>query len=103
MRKSYLIGFAVVVTTLCFDLRSEAATTACENLTTLSLPNTTVTLAQLVPAGAFTPPAPAGRAGAGRAGAGPRGGAPDGGAPGAGAAGGGGGGRGGGGAGHRAP
>jgi feruloyl esterase len=32
----------------------------CENLKSLSLPNTTITSVQLVPAGAFTPPAPQG-------------------------------------------
>jgi feruloyl esterase len=38
---------------------------SCESLASLSLPNTTVTLAQLVPAGAFSPPAPEGRGGRG--------------------------------------
>ena len=48
---------------------SDLATAAtCESLSTLSLPNTTVTLAQPVAAGAFTPPA--GRAGAGGGGRG---------------------------------
>src|SRR5688500_4665885 len=32
----------------------------CESLRTLTLPNTTITSAQLVPAGAFTPPPPQG-------------------------------------------
>src|SRR5262245_2177143 len=32
------------------------ATTSCENLSALTLPNTTITLAQSVAAGAFTPP-----------------------------------------------
>jgi feruloyl esterase len=41
---------------------SEAAT--CESLATLSLPNTTVTTAQTVSAGAFTPPGRGGRGGA---------------------------------------
>src|ERR1700686_1149082 len=67
MLKNYLIGFGVVMMALCIDLRSAAAATACENLATLSLLNTTVTLAQPVAAGAFTPPAPAGRAGGGGA------------------------------------
>src|SRR5580704_10389368 len=67
MRKYCLIELTVVMTALCFDLRSAAAATACENLATLSLPNTTVTLAQTVAAGAFTPPAPAARAGGGGA------------------------------------
>jgi feruloyl esterase len=59
----------------------------CANLKTLSLPNTTITTAELVPAGPFTPPAgPGGGAGAGRGqgrGAG-GGGLPPGGAPAAG-------------------
>jgi feruloyl esterase len=59
MPKNYLIVFAVVMTALCFDMRPAAAATACESLTTVSLPHTTVTLAQLVAAGAFTPPVPA--------------------------------------------
>src|SRR3984893_12558186 len=58
MGKQCLVVFAVVMTGLCFDLRSAAAATTCENLATLSLSNTTVTLAQSVAAGAFTPPAP---------------------------------------------
>jgi feruloyl esterase len=66
---------AILMTVFCFDLRSASAATACDNLAMLSLPNTTVTLAQSVPAGAFTPPVPAGRAGAAGAGAGPGGGA----------------------------
>jgi feruloyl esterase len=36
--------------------RSAAAATACEDLSKVSLPNATITLAQSVPAGAFTPP-----------------------------------------------
>jgi len=44
------------------------AATACESLTSLKLPNTTITLAQTVAAGAFTPPPPAnGRGGRGGA------------------------------------
>src|SRR5688500_363970 len=34
-----------------------AQASPCESLRTLTLPNTTITSAQLVPAGAFTPPA----------------------------------------------
>ena len=46
--------------------------TACEGVASLALANATVTMAQPVVAGAFTPPASArGRGGAGRAGAGP--------------------------------
>jgi feruloyl esterase len=44
------------------------AATACENLSSLSLPNTTITLAQTVAKGAFAPPATAnGRGGRGQA------------------------------------
>ena len=67
MGKQCLVAFAVVMTAFCFDLRSSAAATTCENLATLSLPNTTVTLARPVAAGAFAPPVPAGRAGGGGA------------------------------------
>src|SRR5689334_18153540 len=56
--------------------------TPCEKLKTLTLPNTTITAAELVPAGPFTPPAAPGRGGAaGARGQGPgpgRGGQPDG-------------------------
>ncbi len=45
-----------------------AAAASCENLTSLSLPNTTITAAQLVAAGAYVPPAPPARAGGPRAG-----------------------------------
>ena len=38
------------------------ATTSCESLASLALPNTKITLAQTVSAGAFTPPAAAGAA-----------------------------------------
>src|SRR5215510_5829618 len=37
-----------------------AVSTACDKLAALALPNTTITSAQLVPAGPFTPPAPQG-------------------------------------------
>src|SRR5438093_128410 len=40
------------------------ASASCESLSTLALPNTTITAAQAVPAGVFTPPAP-NRGGAG--------------------------------------
>ena len=42
-----------------------AALVLCEQLATLSLPNTTIASAQVVNAGAFTPPNLAGRGGAG--------------------------------------
>src|SRR6185503_21016766 len=37
-----------------------SVSTACDKLTALALPNTTITSAQFVPAGPFTPPAPQG-------------------------------------------
>src|SRR5438105_1219611 len=45
-------------------LAADAST--CENLKTLSLPNTTITTAELVPSGPFTPPAGPGAGGGGR-------------------------------------
>ena len=45
--------------------QSSTAATPCERLASVTLPNTTITLAQLVEAGAFTPPAPASGAPAG--------------------------------------
>jgi feruloyl esterase len=63
-----------------------AATTPCENLKSLTLPNTTIESVQLVPAGPYAAPAPGGAGAAGaRAGAPPAGGAPAG-APAGGAA-----------------
>jgi feruloyl esterase len=66
MLKNHLIASTVVMTALGFDMRSAAAATPCENLTMLSLPNTTVTLAQSVAAGAFAPPPPIGLRGRGQ-------------------------------------
>ena len=43
-----------------------AAGATCESLKSVSMPQATVTLAQTVAAGAFTPPAAEGRAGGGR-------------------------------------
>ena len=40
-----------------------AVSTACDKIAALALPNTTITSAQFVPAGPFTPPAPQGRGG----------------------------------------
>ena len=62
----------------------------CESLRALSLPNTTITSAELVPAGPFTPPAPGGPPGGPVAPAAPAAGAQAGGRGGRGAAGGGG-------------
>src|SRR5262245_31335577 len=79
-----------------------AATTPCENLKSLTLPNTTIESVQLVPAGPYAAPAPGGGGAAGaagaRTGAPPAGGAPAGAPPAGGAAAGG---RGGGAAGGR--
>jgi hypothetical protein len=53
-----VLGFAV----LAVLMTAEAQAATCESLLTLSLPHTTVTLAQPVAAGAFSPPAqPQGR------------------------------------------
>ncbi len=46
--------------------QSAVAATTCEKLTMLSLPNATITSAQLVAAGAYVPPAPPARAGGAR-------------------------------------
>ena len=46
-------------------LSSSASAATCESLASLALPNTTIMLAQTVAAGAFNPPAPAGRGGRG--------------------------------------
>jgi len=51
------------------SVAARASAASCESLKGLSRPGTTVTLAQAVAAGQFTPPA--GRAGAGRGGANP--------------------------------
>ena len=59
---SCLLRFAVsAVVLVLVGCRQNPATASgsCENLTSLSLPNTTITAAQTVAAGAFTPPAPA--------------------------------------------
>jgi feruloyl esterase len=50
---------------------SLSAATTCENLKSVSLPNTTITSAETVAAGAFTPPPANGRAGAAGRGRGP--------------------------------
>ncbi len=55
----------VAFTALAVTAPPSAAATTCQNLTMLSLPNTTMTLAQPVAAGAFTPPPAPARGGAG--------------------------------------
>jgi len=71
-------AFAVVLASATFFETTEVQTAGgpatCESLSALKLPNTTITSAQVVAAGAFTPPAPARAAAAG--GAAPRGAAP---------------------------
>src|SRR5215831_15097192 len=59
-------------------LGTTLATTPCASLKSVSLPNTTITLAEPVPAGTFTPPTPQGApaAGGGQRGGGQRGGQP---------------------------
>jgi pimeloyl-ACP methyl ester carboxylesterase len=69
MRCSRSTSAAVVLTVLAFHARPVAAAT-CESLLSLSLPNTTVTAAQAVAAGAYVPPAGRGGAAAGRGGPG---------------------------------
>jgi feruloyl esterase len=56
-------GFLMLSATISF-ISVPASAATCESLTSLTLPNTTVTLAELVPAGAFNPPAGRGGRGA---------------------------------------
>ncbi len=53
----YVAFLAILLATCVFHLPSAAAT-SCESLSTLKLRDTTIVVAQLVAAGAFTPPAP---------------------------------------------
>jgi pimeloyl-ACP methyl ester carboxylesterase len=70
MRVSRAIVSAVFLTVLALHSRPAFAA-SCESLASLLLPNTTITAAQLVAAGAYVAPVPPGRAGApGRGGAG---------------------------------
>ena len=62
MRCSRLVRSAVLLVTLTI-LTSPAHAASCESLASLLLPNTTISAAQTVAAGAFVPPAPAGRGG----------------------------------------
>jgi len=62
-------------------LGTTLATTPCASLKSVSLPNTTITLAEPVPAGNFTPPTPPAPPGAPAAGGGQRGGGQRGGQP----------------------
>ena len=64
MGKPLLLMTAVLMTASFLNQAPAAAATTCENLTTLSLPNTSITLAQTVAPGAFTAPPPPARAAA---------------------------------------
>ncbi len=56
--KTPALRFAPWVPVACLVAAPMFAAT-CESLTSLTLPDTTITMAQVVPAGAFSPPAPA--------------------------------------------
>jgi feruloyl esterase len=51
------LALSLVLLTICDSSSSMAAAATCESLATLALPDTTITLAQLVQAGVFTLPA----------------------------------------------
>jgi feruloyl esterase len=55
-------GFGALLAAVLMSGQTLDATASCEGLASLTLPNTTITLAQTVAAGAFTPPATAGAA-----------------------------------------
>ena len=63
-RTMRVVCSAILLTLLVWSVRPAAAASSCESLAALSLPRTTITLAQSVGAGEFTPPAGRGRAGA---------------------------------------
>jgi feruloyl esterase len=50
------VGFSTIVLAAAMSTRAAAEGMACDALAKLTLPNTTITSAQLVPAGQFTPP-----------------------------------------------
>jgi feruloyl esterase len=58
-----MIRALIALGILSFSLRSAAAATPCDKLSSVSLPDTTITLAQMVAAGSFVPPPNAGRGG----------------------------------------
>jgi feruloyl esterase len=58
-----LVGFLMLSAAISFTAKPVSAAVSCESLASLALPNTTITSAQLVPAGQFNPPPPPGRAG----------------------------------------
>ena len=60
--KSLAGGLSALLLALLMSGQTLNATSSCEGLASLTLPNTTITLAQTVAAGAFTPPATAGAA-----------------------------------------
>jgi len=53
-------GWCALIVAVVMSARPAAATTSCESLTSLTLPNATITLARPVDAGAFAPADPAG-------------------------------------------
>ncbi|HEX4004092.1 MAG TPA: tannase/feruloyl esterase family alpha/beta hydrolase [Candidatus Acidoferrales bacterium] len=59
-RSRALIVFSSAIVAAFFFAAAPAHAASCESLASLSLPNTTITKADLVPAGSFTPPAPVG-------------------------------------------
>ena len=58
-----LVAVALLLIAPLFNLSPLTAATSCEDLSKLSLPNATITLAQSVAQGSFAPPAPGGRGG----------------------------------------
>ncbi|MFY9692033.1 MAG: hypothetical protein WAJ86_18990, partial [Candidatus Acidiferrales bacterium] len=54
-RRASLVFLSAVVAVLFFAV-APAHAASCESLTSLSLPDATITKAELVPAGSFTPP-----------------------------------------------
>ena len=55
-------GLAALLLAVLMNGQTLNATASCESLASLTLPDTTITMAQTVPAGAFTLPAGAGAA-----------------------------------------
>jgi hypothetical protein len=61
---AFIVAEAVAAPAVDGALATTAAPQSCENLASLKLPNTTITVAQTIEAGAFKPPTPAGGAAA---------------------------------------
>ena len=72
MRRSLMLIVAPVLMmpTAALAQTAPIAPAACQRLGTLTFPNTTITAAEVIPAGAFMPPGAAGAGGAGRVGGG---------------------------------